>query len=141
MALPSITLVGNLTADPELRFTNSGKGVVNLRVACNERKKDDQGNWIDGDTTYLDVTSWRAAEQISSELRKGQRVIITGILRQRDYETATGEKRKAFEVLADGVAPLITESRNSTPATQAPANDPWADAGIPATEITDNSPF
>lgn len=137
MPLPTITVIGNLTADPELRFTNSGKAVVSLRIACNDRRKNDAGEWVDGDTTYLDAVSWNAAEQIANELKKGQRIIVTGALKQRDYETKSGEKRTAYEVTADGVAPIIRDnaSRPTAPATT-PASDPWADAGIQATEQT-----
>lgn len=139
MPLPTITVIGNLTADPELRFTNSGKAVVSLRLACNDRRKNEAGEWVDGDTTYLDAVAWNAAEQIANELKKGQRIIITGTLKQRDYETKSGEKRTAYEVTCDGVAPIIRDNTNrpaATPAATTPASDPWAQAGIQATEQT-----
>jgi single-strand DNA-binding protein len=63
MPLPSITLIGNLTADPELRFTNAGKPWVTFTIAANERRKTETGEWVDGDTCFMDVTSWRSAEQ------------------------------------------------------------------------------
>jgi single-strand DNA-binding protein len=136
MPLPTITAVGNLVRDPELRFTNSGKGVVNFTVACNDRKKNEAGEWVDGDTTYLDAVSWFAAEQIADELKKGQRVIVTGSLKQRNYETKDGEKRTAYEINADSVAPVIRDGQSAPRPATTPASDPWANAATQATEET-----
>lgn len=125
MALPTITLAGNLTRDPELRFTGSGKAVVNFSVACNQRHKNEAGEWVDGETTYLDVTSWYAPEQINTDLHKGSKVLVTGTLKQRSYETKDGEKRTSFEVNADTVA-IIVKPQAGAPATQTiAAADPW----------------
>lgn len=105
MALPQITLNGNLVADPELRFTGTGKAVVSLRVACSERKKDANGNWTDGDSTFLSVNAWNeTAENITTTLTKGDSVVITGRLKQRSYQAKDGTEKTVFEVEADSVA-------------------------------------
>ena len=111
MALPRIELEGNLVADPELRFTASGKAVANFRVACSERKK--QGDeWVDGDECFLDCSIWdKAAENLTESLTVGAKVIVTGRLRQRSYETNNGEKRTVYEVKCDSVGPSL---RNAT---------------------------
>lgn len=129
MPLPQVTLTGNLTADPELRYTQSGKGVVNLRVASSERKKTEAGEWVDGDTTFLNVTSWNNAEAIANQLKKGNRVTITGVLKQRDYETKTGERQTAYEVNADSVAIAIRDQVTTAPAASntMPAVTTWND--------------
>ncbi len=111
MALPRIELEGNLVADPELRFTASGKAVANFRVATSERKK--QGDeWVDGDECFLDCSIWdEAAENLTESLTVGAKVIVTGRLRQRSYETNSGEKRTVYEVKCDSVGPSL---RNAT---------------------------
>lgn len=111
MALPRIELEGNLVADPELRFTASGKAVANFRVATSERKK--QGDeWVDGDECFLDCSIWdEAAENVTESLTVGAKVIVTGRLRQRSYETNSGEKRTVYEVKCDSVGPSL---RNAT---------------------------
>jgi single-strand DNA-binding protein len=111
MALPRIELEGNLVADPELRFTASGKAVANFRVATSERKK--QGDeWVDGDECFLDCSIWdKAAENLTESLTVGAKVIVTGRLRQRSYETNSGEKRTVYEVKCDSVGPSL---RNAT---------------------------
>lgn len=111
MTLPRIELEGNLVADPELRFTASGKAVANFRVATSERKK--QGDeWIDGDECFLDCSIWdKAAENLTDSLTVGAKVIVVGRLRQRSYETNSGEKRTVYEVKADSVGPSL---RNAT---------------------------
>lgn len=111
MALPRIELEGNLVADPELRFTASGKAVANFRVATSERKK--QGDeWVDGDECFLDCSIWdKAAENLTDSLTVGAKVIVVGRLRQRSYETNSGEKRTVYEVKADSVGPSL---RNAT---------------------------
>lgn len=130
MPLPNITLIGNLVADPELRYTNAGKPWISFTIAANERRKTETGEWVDGDTCFLDVTSWRAAEQIAAELHKGSRAIVIGQLKQREYEK-DGEKRKAYQVNADYVAAQLregSEPRAITPTGVTPAADPWAGA-------------
>lgn len=132
--MSTITVVGNLTADPELRFTASGKAVASLNVAESQRVKD--GNeWKDGDTTYWRVTAWDGlAEHIGDSLAKGLRVIVTGRVASRTYETREGEKRTVYEITADAVGPDLKWAtakvervgKGGSAARQTPADDPWA---------------
>lgn len=104
MPLPYIQLSGNLTADPELRFLQDGTAVASLRVACNDRKKDASGNWVDGETTFVKVNVWRkTAENITQSLNKGDSVVISGKLKQNNYTDVTGANRVSFEVEADHI--------------------------------------
>jgi single-strand DNA-binding protein len=97
------TIVGNLVDDPELRFTNTGIAVANLRVAVTQRIQQD-GEWRDGDTSFLRVNVWRGqAEHLADSLSKGDRVMVAGRLRQRSWETPEGEKRSVAEIEADEV--------------------------------------
>ena len=104
-----ITLVGNLTDDPELRFTPSGAPVANFTVASTPRFLDKSTNeWKDGDTLFLRCNLWRqAAENAAESLQRGMRVIVQGRLKQRSYETKEGEKRTVYEVEADEVGPSL----------------------------------
>lgn len=104
-----ITVVGNLVADPDLRYTPTGTAVVNFRVASTPRRFDTQTNqYVDGDALFLTCNLWRqAAENVANSLNKGDRVIVTGRLRQRSYETREGDKRTVFELEADDVAPSV----------------------------------
>ena len=104
-----ITLVGNLTADPELRFTPSGAPVANFTVASTPRTFDRASNeWKDGDALFLNCAVWRqAAENVAESLTKGMRVIVQGRLRQRSYETREGEKRTVVELEVDEVGPAL----------------------------------
>jgi single-strand DNA-binding protein len=97
----SDVLVGNLTAEPELRFTPNGNAVANLRVAVNTRVK--QGDqWVDGETSYHDVTVWRAqAEHAADALQKGDRIVAAGYWKDREWTTREGEPRKSKEFIAD----------------------------------------
>jgi single-strand DNA-binding protein len=105
MALPHITINGNLVADPELRFTGSGKAVVSIRVAASERKKDVNGNWVDGDATFLTVNAWNElAENITTTLTKGDTITVVGKLKQRSYQAKDGTEKQVFEVEAESVA-------------------------------------
>jgi single-strand DNA-binding protein len=97
------TIVGNLVDDPELRFTNSGTPVVNLRVAVTQRVQEG-GAWRDGETTFLRVNAWRdQATHLADSLRKGDRIMVMGRLRQRSWETPDGERRSVAEIEADEV--------------------------------------
>lgn len=100
----TITVVGNLTADPELRFTPSGAAVANFTVASTPRIYDRQsGEWKDGEALFLRCNIWReAAENVAESLTRGARVIVTGRLKQRSFETREGEKRTVVEVDGDG---------------------------------------
>ena len=104
-----ITLVGNLTADPDLRFTPSGAAVANFTVASTPRTFDRQTNeWKDGDAMFLNCSVWRqAAENVAESLTKGMRVVVSGRLKSRSYETREGEKRTVFEVDVDEVGPSL----------------------------------
>jgi single-strand DNA-binding protein len=97
------TIVGNLVDDPELRFTNTGTAVANMRVAVTQRVQQD-GEWRDGDTSFLKVNVWRGqAEHLADSRGKGDRVMVTGRLRQRSWETPEGDKRSVTEIEADEV--------------------------------------
>ncbi|MGI8947486.1 MAG: single-stranded DNA-binding protein [Ornithinimicrobium sp.] len=104
-----ISLVGNLTADPELRFTPSGAAVANFTVASTPRQFDRQNNeWKDGDTLFMRCSIWRdAAENVAESLHRGARVVVTGRLVQRSWETPEGEKRTVVEMQADEVGPSL----------------------------------
>ena len=104
-----ITVIGNLTGDPELRFTPSGAAVANFTVASTPRTFDRQSNeWKDGDTLFLRCSIWReAAESVAESLTKGTRVIVQGRLSQRSYETREGEKRTVYELQVDEVGPSL----------------------------------
>ncbi|GAA4757983.1 single-stranded DNA-binding protein [Gordonia alkaliphila] len=104
-----ITVVGNLTADPELRFTASGAPVANFTVASTPRTFDRQTNeWKDGEALFLRCSIWRdAAENVTESLTKGSRVIVQGKLKQRSYETREGEKRTVVELEVDEIGPSL----------------------------------
>jgi single-strand DNA-binding protein len=105
----TITVVGNLTADPELRFTPSGAAVANFTVASTPRIYDRQsGEWRDGEALFLRCNIWReAAENVAESLTRGSRVIVTGRLKQRSFETREGEKRTVVEVEVDEIGPSL----------------------------------
>lgn len=105
----TMTIIGNLTADPELRYTQNGHAVANFTIAQTARVFDKQANeWKDGDTLFLRASIWReAAEQVASSLTKGARVIAVGKLKQRSYETKEGEKRTSIELDLDEIGPSL----------------------------------
>ncbi|GAB2739449.1 single-stranded DNA-binding protein [Salinifilum aidingensis] len=104
-----ITVVGNLTADPELRFTPSGAAVANFTVASTPRTYDRQaGEWKDGEALFLRCNIWRqAAENVAESLTRGMRVVVQGRLRQRSFETKEGEKRTVVELEVDEIGPSL----------------------------------
>ena len=104
-----ITIAGNLVDDPELRFTPAGQPVARFRVASTPRFRDNAtGEWKDGDSLFLTCNVWRqAAENAAESLTRGMRVIVSGRLRQRSYETKEGEKRTVYEVEVDDVGPSL----------------------------------
>ena len=104
-----ITIVGNVTGDPELRFTPSGAAVANFTVASTPRAFDRQSNeWKDGETLFMRCSVWRdAAENVAESLQRGTRVIVTGRLKSRSYETKEGEKRTVIEMDVDEVGPSL----------------------------------
>ena len=102
-----VTIVGNLTDDPEVTFAPNGAAVTNFRLAVTARIKDGEG-WRDGDTSFYRITAWRGlAEHIGDSLTKGNRVMVLGQLRARSWETPEGDKRSVVEVEADEVAPSL----------------------------------
>lgn len=107
-----ITVVGNLTADPELRYTPNGFAVANFTIASTPRTFDRQSNeWKDGEPLFLRASVWREhAENVAATLTKGQRVIAQGKLKQRSYESREGEKRTAFELDIDEIGPALRYS-------------------------------
>jgi single-strand DNA-binding protein len=160
-----ITVVGNLTADPELRFTPSGAAVASFTVAATPRTLDRATNeWKDGDALFLRCSVWRqAAENVAESLTRGSRVIVQGRLRQRSYETREGEKRTVVEMEVDEVGPSLRYATAKVNRTQrgsstgggfgagsgggagaggAPAEDPWGTA-VPADagSFSDEPPF
>lgn len=146
----TLTIVGSLTADPELRFTPSGAAVANFTVAANPRFFKD-GEWKDGDPLFLRCNIWRqAAENVAESLTRGARVIVTGRLKQRSYETREGDKRTVMELEVDEVGPslkwsvakIAKASRSGGNGSSTPADDPWSTppkAG--ALDDSDEPPF
>src|SRR5207244_4172501 len=104
-----LTITGNLTIDPELRFTDSGIGVAAFTVAASRRVYDQaSGQWKDGDTLFLRCSAWRdLADHAAESLSKGMRVIVTGRLKQRSYETQEGEKRTVYEIDVEDLGPSL----------------------------------
>lgn len=105
----TITVIGNLTSDPELRFTPSGSAVANFTIASTPRTFDRQKNeWVDGETLFLRASVWREmAENVAESLTKGMRVIVSGRLKSRSYETKEGEKRTVIELEVDEIGPSL----------------------------------
>ncbi len=166
-----ITIIGNLTNDPELRFTPSGAAVASFTVASSSRVLDKQTNeWKDGDTTFLRCNVWRQyAENVAESLQRGMRVLVNGRLKQRSYETKEGEKRTVYEVEVDDVGPALRyATAKVTKVSRAggggfgpsggggdapAADDPWATpapssggsaggwGGAPSTSSFDEPPF
>ena len=161
-----ITVVGNLTDDPELRFTANGAAVANFTVASTPRFFDKQTNdWKDGDALFLRCSIWRqAAENVAESLQRGARVVVQGRLKQRSYETREGEKRTVYELDVDEVGPSLRyATAKVTKATRGgggggsgggggggfgggsnaqsspPADDPWSSA--PPAASSDEPPF
>jgi single-strand DNA-binding protein len=154
-----ITVVGNLTADPELRYTQGGLAVANFTVASTPRHFDKNTNeWKDGDALFLRCSVWREfAEHVTASLVKGSRVVATGQLKQRSYETREGEKRTSIELEVDEIGPSLRyatahvtrasrdgaraattqEDAWATPGSSAPQQDAWAPAGA----YGDDTPF
>jgi len=105
----TITVIGNLTNDPELRFTPSGSAVANFTIASTPRTFDRNSNeWKDGESLFLRASVWReTAENVAESLTKGMRVIASGVLKQRSYETKEGEKRTVIEFEVDEIGPSL----------------------------------
>jgi single-strand DNA-binding protein len=145
-----ITVVGNLTSDPELRFTPSSAAVANFTIASTPRTLDRQsGEWKDGETLFLRCNIWRqAAENVAESLTRGARVIVQGRLKQRSFETKEGEKRTVVELEVDEIGPSMRWATAKVNKVSrgggggAPADDPWGSA--PAAAVgggSDSPPF
>lgn len=143
-----VTVVGNLTADPELRYTQTGLAVANFTIASTPRNFDRQANeWKDGEALFLRASVWREfAEHVAGSLTKGSRVIATGRLAQRSYETREGEKRTSIELQVDEIGPSLKyataqvtrAARQDAGAgqwAQPQAEEPWATPGTPAATL------
>jgi single-strand DNA-binding protein len=103
----TVTIIGNVTRDPELRYLTSGTALASFGVAWNNRYKDRNGDQVE-DTSFFDVTCWRdLADNVAESISKGDRVIVYGKLEQRSWETQDGEKRSKVEIVADEVAPSL----------------------------------
>lgn len=118
-----ITIIGNLTADPELRWTQAGAAVADFTVASTPRTYDrNAGEWRDGDTLFMRCSVWReTAENVAESLRKGMRVIVQGRLTQRSYDTQQGERRTVVELQVDEVGPSLRRARAQVTRVQAQA--------------------
>jgi single-strand DNA-binding protein len=148
----SVTLVGNITRDPELRFTPSGQANATFGLAVNRRWQNRQTQEWEESTSFFDIVCWREmAENASESLGRGSRVIVTGRLEQRSWETAEGDKRSKVEVVADEIGPSlrwataqVTKNERRSPAGETPASRPApVPAGVsPASEYRpDEEPF
>lgn len=136
--LPEVTMTGTLTHDPELRFTQGGHAVVGFTVACNDRKRDEAGKWVDGDATFVRCNLWRqAAENVAESLTRGNRVIVVGQLKQRKYTPKDGgDERTVFELEVSEIGPSLKwatakvnrASRSGADSRPEPADDPWGSA-------------
>ena len=103
----TITIAGNLTDQPELRFTPTGAAVASFTVAVTPRRPDGQGGFTDGDTSFIRCSAWRSLAEHVAELAKGDRVLVYGTLRQRSWQTEDGERRSSVEVQAEEVGPSL----------------------------------
>lgn len=151
----TLTIVGNLVADPELRFTPSGAGVANFTIASTPRIYDKASSeWKDGEALFLRCSLWREpAENVAESLTRGQRVIATGRLKQRSYETREGEKRQTMELEVEEIGPSLRyatakvnktqksgsySNSNTTTQSSGGSTDPWGNGSAGA---TDEPPF
>jgi single-strand DNA-binding protein len=123
MALPTITATGNLVFEPDFQVTQSGISRCKLRIACNERKKADNGTWSDGDTSYFDIVLWRGlAEAAADTFKKGQPILVVGKVRVSKYEDKNGVERTAVEITADEIAAVVKANKAKE---VSPESDPW----------------
>jgi single-strand DNA-binding protein len=148
-----VTVVGNLTADPEIRWTQSGLPVANFTIASTPKVFDKtKGEYVDGESLFLRASVWREfAEHVAGSLTKGMRVIATGRLKQRSYETSSGEKRTAIELDIDEIGPSLRYSTaqvtRAATRSDRPAQAGGADASWPTVQAatwapaSDESPF
>ena len=143
---PTLTVVGNLVADPELRFTPNGAAVANFTVASTPRSFDKQANeWKDGETLFLRCSVWReAAENAAESLTRGARVIVTGRLVSRSWETKEGEKRTVMEMQVEEVGPSLRYATAKVAKTDRKGGgqtDAWSTPAGSAGSAYDEAPF
>jgi single-strand DNA-binding protein len=123
MALPTITAQGNLVFDPDFQVTSTGISRCKLRIACNERKKDDKGAWSDGETSFFDIVLWRGlAEAAADQFQKGQPILVVGKVRVSKYEDKNGVERTAVEITADEIAAVVKANKSKENTIE---SDPW----------------
>jgi single-strand DNA-binding protein len=124
MALPTITATGNLVFEPDFQVTASGVSRCKMRMACNERKKAQDGTWSDGEPSYFDVVLWRGlAEAATETFKKGQAVLVVGKAKIVKYEDKNGVERTTVEIAADEIAAVV--KANKSPAVKDLTEDPW----------------
>jgi single-strand DNA-binding protein len=141
MALPTLTGTARLTHDPDLSFTGNGIARATIKLAFNSRRKNDAGDWEDGDSFFITGTLWREqAEAAAEHLSKGTEVIVTGRPKTRSYETREGEKRTTTELMIDAIAPTVraVAKKADRGNGQRPGIDPWAE---PAPASAERAPF
>jgi single-strand DNA-binding protein len=139
----TVTIIGNCTREPELRYTNSGLQIANFGVAINQRRRNaDTGQWEDGETSYFDVSCFRElAENVAESVSKGTRVIVSGTLRQRSWETPDGDRRSKVEIVAEEVGPSLrwaTASVERMARSGGSGGGPAPSGGAPAPQSYDN---
>lgn len=149
--MAQITVVGNLTGTPKLKFTSQGQAVASFTVAENHRRKDQSGNWVDDEPTFYQCSAWREmAENIADSLAKGMRVVVTGKLQARSYQTRdTGETRQSLEIQVDEIGPSLRYAKAQVTRNErqgggqnpaARAADQWSQHVNPTAGITQAAP-
>lgn len=139
----TVELTGNVTRDPELRFTPSGAAVANFGLAVNRKWQNKQTQEWEEQTSFFDVTCWREmAENVTESIQKGTRVVVVGRLDQRSWETDSGDKRSKIEVVADEVAPSLRWATAVVSRNERSGGDGGYDGGKPAAKpVPDEEPF
>ncbi|MFD0416107.1 single-stranded DNA-binding protein [Streptomyces sp. NPDC127108] len=143
-----ITVIGNLTADPEVQFTTTGSALAKFTIASTPRTFDkDSGQWKDGTTTFFRCAAWRSlAEHVAESLTKGSRVVLSGRIRQHNWETPEGDNRSMLAVEVDDIGASLrfttvtVNAKRTAPSAPATGDDAWNTAGKPA-EKTADIPF
>jgi single-strand DNA-binding protein len=123
MALPTITAQGNLVFEPDFQVTASGISRCKLRIACNERRKNQDGTWTDGETSYFDIVLWRGlADAAADQFHKGQPILVIGKVRVSKYEDKNGVERTSVEITADEIAAVVKANKAKEVNLE---SDPW----------------
>ena len=139
----TVTIVGNLTADPEVRVTDSGATLAEIRIAQNKRKRNADGSWEEGEPMYFQGTVWNdMAENAASSLQKGMRVIVTGRLNYRSWENQEGQNRSVVDIAIDEVAPSLRWARANIERTSSGGSASGTDAPKARDDFQENeAPF